>query len=35
MPNPNNPDEAECRRCHDSGTVPGTYNLCACTGGAR
>lgn len=28
MPNPDNPDEAECRYCHDSGVTPGTYNPC-------
>jgi hypothetical protein len=28
MPNPNNPDEAECRRCFDTGELPGTYRPC-------
>lgn len=30
MPNPNNPDEAECQTCFDSGYVPGTNRLCKC-----
>lgn len=30
MPNPDNPDEFECRRCNDTGYVVGTYNLCPC-----
>lgn len=32
MPNPENPDEAECRVCFDSGVVPFTNRLCVCTG---
>lgn len=32
MPNPNDPEQAECRRCHDTGIVPGTDRLCSCTG---
>lgn len=28
MPNPENPDEAECRACFDMGTIPGTYKPC-------
>lgn len=28
MPNPNDPDEAECKYCHDSGELPGTYQPC-------
>lgn len=33
MPNPTDPDEAECPRCHDSGMVVGTYNVCQCITG--
>lgn len=32
MPNPNNPAEHECQRCHDTGEIPGSYRLCPCTG---
>lgn len=28
MPNPNNPDEAECPVCYDTGYLPGTYRPC-------
>ena len=28
MPDPTNPDEAECRYCFDTGIVPGTYDVC-------
>lgn len=28
MANPENPDEAECKVCFDSGTIPGTYKRC-------
>lgn len=31
MPNPNDPEQAECQRCYDSGFIPGTYRLCNCT----
>lgn len=33
MPNPNNPDEHECRRCHDTGYL-GDDSLCSCVGGS-
>lgn len=32
MPNPNEPEEAECQRCHDTGTIPGSYRPCPCLG---
>lgn len=32
MPNPNDPDEAQCQRCYDSGVVPGTDRPCSCRG---
>lgn len=30
MPNPN---EHECKRCHDTGHPPGSDRLCSCVGG--
>lgn len=33
MPDPTNTDEHECQRCHDTGMVPGTYNVCRCITG--
>lgn len=33
MPNPEDPNEAECRWCYDTGVLPRTYRLCPhCTG---
>lgn len=32
MPNPDDPNEAECQRCFDSGLIPGSYYPCVCTG---
>lgn len=34
MPNPNDPDQHECRRCHDTGLL-GDDRLCPCVGGPR
>lgn len=33
MPNPNNPDEHECRRCRDTGYLQDD-SLCSCVGGS-
>ena len=33
MPNPR--EDIECKRCHDTGLMPGTERLCACVGGQR
>jgi hypothetical protein len=35
MPNPNDPEQAECRRCYDTGHPPGSDRLCQCVSGGE